>query len=140
MHAGAIEMAGKYVLCSVLRNVSSPGMITIVLNLASAPEVGGCDGSGGDTVEVIPMKIRTTALTTYPYNRIHLRMPMHYCMLWYTAINCTCTILSLTFHQQYHELSHCYRYLLTWRQGKCRSRCWCWRFCNVHSLIVYGTL
>ena len=69
MHAGAIEMAGRYVLCSVLRNVSSPGMITIVQNLPSAPEVGGGDGSGGDTVEVIPMKIRTTALTTYPYNR-----------------------------------------------------------------------
>ena len=52
---------------TVLRNLSSPEMITVVLNLPSAPEEGGLDGSGGDTVEVIPVKIRTTV----PYNRIH---------------------------------------------------------------------
>ena len=52
---------------TVLRNVSSPEMITVVLTLPSAPEEGGLDGSGGDTVEVIPRKIRTTV----PYNRIH---------------------------------------------------------------------
>ena len=77
-------------------------MITIVLTLPSAPEVGGLDGSGGDTVEVIPMKIRTILhhpciLNLYPYNRIHLSMSMPTdCMLWYTAINCTCTILGFT--------------------------------------------
>ena len=42
-------------------------MITVVLTLPSAPEEGGLDGSGGDTVEVNPVKIRTTV----PYNRIH---------------------------------------------------------------------
>ena len=78
MHADAIEMAGKYVLCSVLRNVSSPGMITIVLTLPSAPEVGGLDGSGGDTVEVIPMKIRTTAPSMYPkFVSIQQNSPEH---------------------------------------------------------------
>ena len=41
-------------------------MITVVLTLPSAPEVGGLDGSGGDTVEVIPTKIRTTAPSMYP--------------------------------------------------------------------------
>ena len=52
-------------------------MITIVLTLPSAPEVGGLDGSGGDTVEVIPMKIRTTCiLNLYSYKRIHLSMSM----------------------------------------------------------------
>ena len=45
---------------TVLRNLSSPEIITVVPNLPSAPEEGGLDGSGGDTVEVIPVKIRTT--------------------------------------------------------------------------------
>ena len=74
-------MAGKYVLCSVLRNVSSPGMITIVLNLPSEPEVGGGDGSGGDTVEVIPIVYENK---NYCIN--HVSIQQNYCMLWYTAI------------------------------------------------------
>ena len=41
---------------SDLKNVSSPGMITVILTLPSAPKVGGPDGSWGDTVEVIPIK------------------------------------------------------------------------------------
>ena len=42
-----------------------PGMITIGLTLPSAPEVGGLDGSGSDTVEVIPIKVRMTAPTIH---------------------------------------------------------------------------
>ena len=93
MHADAIEMAENMYFYRVLRNVFSAGMITIVLTPPSAPEVGGLDGSGGDTVEVIPMKIRTTAPSMYPKfvspQQTHLSMPMPTdCMLWYTAINC----------------------------------------------------
>ena len=40
-------------------------MITIGLTLPSAPEVGGLDGSGSDTVEVIPIKVRMTAPTIH---------------------------------------------------------------------------
>ena len=107
MHADAIEMAENMYFYRVLRNVFSPGMITIVLTPPSAPEVGGLDGSGGDTVEVIPVKIRTTAPSMYPkFVSPQQNSPehAHYCILWYAA---TCTILGLTFHQQYHELSHC---------------------------------
>ena len=61
-------------------------MITIVLTLPSAPEVGGLDGSGGDTVEVIPIKIRMTAPTILKFIFIQQNSPdhAHYCMLWYT--------------------------------------------------------
>ena len=91
-----------------------PGMITIGLTLPSAPEVGGLDGSGSDTVEVIPIKVRMTAPTIH----IHTTNSpdhAHYCMLWYT--DCTCTIPSLTFHQQYHESSHHYRHSPGGREG-----------------------
>ena len=63
MHAGAIEMAGKYMY---IEKCFSPGMITIVLILPSAPEVGGRDDSGEDTFEVIPVKIKTPAPSMYP--------------------------------------------------------------------------
>ena len=61
-------MAGKYVLLQCIEkclffSFFLPGMITIVLTLPSVPEVGGLDGSGGDAVEVIPIKIRMTAPT-----------------------------------------------------------------------------
>ena len=54
-----------------------PGMITIGLTLPSVSEVGGLDGSGGDAVEVIPIKIRMTAPTILKFifiQQIHLTM------------------------------------------------------------------
>ena len=59
------EMAGNMYLYCVLRNVVSPGMITIVLTLSSAPEVGGLDDSGEDIVEVIPRKINKNYCTNH---------------------------------------------------------------------------
>ena len=74
MHADAIEMAENMYFYRVLRNVFSPGMITIVSTPPSAPEVGGLDGSGGDTVEVIPVKKELLhhpcILNLYPHNRL----------------------------------------------------------------------
>ena len=96
---------------TVLRNLSSPEMITVVLTLPSAPEVGGLDGSGGDTVEVIPTKIRTTAPTMYSIHTTKLACPLLHAVVY--SLNYTCAILSLTFH----ELSHCYRYLPGGREG-----------------------
>ena len=69
-HAGTIEMAGKYMY---IEKCFSPGMITIVLILPSAPEVGGRDDSGEDTFEVIPVKLKhlhhPCTLNLYPYNK-----------------------------------------------------------------------
>ena len=44
---------------------------------------------------------------------------MHYMhAVVYTYKLYTCVILGLTFHQQYHELSHCYRYRYFLPEGR----------------------
>ena len=72
-------MAGKYVLLQCIEkclffftwddyNCTDP---------AFRPEVGGLEGSGGDAVEVIPIKIRMTAPTILKFifiQQIHLTM------------------------------------------------------------------